>query len=245
MHPRLPGVDGAEVALEGAVGELGDLAGHLDAGRPGADDDEGQQVVDVVAARGAELGQLEGAEDPAAQLEGVVDALHARARTRRTRRGRSRTGPAPAATISESYGVTVSRPRTREVTVRALEVDVGDLAEQDPGVVLAAEDLAGRRGDLALGEDAGGDLVEQRLEQVVGGLGDHRHVDVGRAAAPCVPKSPPKPEPITTTRCRAAVEGAFSGHAPGSTRRAGHSDHRLGWGIFPAEARGGMTCRHA
>ena len=41
-----------------------------------------------------------------------------------------------------------------------------------------AEDLAGRRGDLALGEDAGRDLVEQRLEQVVGGLGDHGDVDV-------------------------------------------------------------------
>ena len=41
------------------------------------------------------------------------------------------------------------------------------------------EDLARRRRDLALGEDAGRHLVEQRLEQVVGGLRDHRDVDVG------------------------------------------------------------------
>ena len=135
--------------------------------------------VDVLPARRAELGELEGAEDPAAQLEGVVDALHARARTRRTGRCRSRTGPAPAATISESYGVTVSRPSTCEVTVRALEVDVGDLAEEHPGVALAGEDLARRRGDLALAEDAGRHLVEQRLEEVVAGLRDHRDVDVG------------------------------------------------------------------
>ena len=73
----MPGVDRPEVLLQRAVRELGDLAGHLDAGRAGADDDEGQQVVDVLAAGGAELGHLEGAEDPAAQLEGVVDALHA------------------------------------------------------------------------------------------------------------------------------------------------------------------------
>ena len=59
------------------MGELGDLAGHLDSGRAGADHDEGQQMVDVLAAAGAELGHLERAEDAPAQLEGVVDALHA------------------------------------------------------------------------------------------------------------------------------------------------------------------------
>src|SRR5215207_8098200 len=37
------GVDGAELAAQRAAGELGDLAGHLDAGRAGADDDEGEQ----------------------------------------------------------------------------------------------------------------------------------------------------------------------------------------------------------
>ncbi len=77
-HARVAAADRAEVAGEGAVGELGDLAGHLDSGRAGTDDDEGQQVVDVLAARGAELGHLERAEDPPTQLESVVDALHAR-----------------------------------------------------------------------------------------------------------------------------------------------------------------------
>ena len=64
--------------MQRALGELGDLAGHLDTGRAGTDDDEGQQVVDVLALGGHQLGQLEGTEDAAAQLEGVVDALHAR-----------------------------------------------------------------------------------------------------------------------------------------------------------------------
>jgi hypothetical protein len=59
------------------VGQFGDLAGHLDAGRPGADHDEGEQVVDVVAARRTDLGHLERTEDAAPQLERVIDALHA------------------------------------------------------------------------------------------------------------------------------------------------------------------------
>ena len=75
-HPGLAGVDPAEVVAQRAVRELGDLAGHLDAGRAGADDHEGQQPLDLLLVVG-DLGELEGAEDPAAQLEGVVDALHA------------------------------------------------------------------------------------------------------------------------------------------------------------------------
>ena len=43
-HLRLARVDGAEVAAEGVVGDLGELAGELDAGRPGADDHEGQPL---------------------------------------------------------------------------------------------------------------------------------------------------------------------------------------------------------
>ncbi len=73
---RLRRVDAPEVALEGAPGQLGDLAGHLDAGRAGADDDERHEPVDL-GLGGRELGELERAEDAAAQLEGVVDRLHA------------------------------------------------------------------------------------------------------------------------------------------------------------------------
>src|SRR5262249_6608971 len=49
---------------------------------------------------------------------------------------------------------------------------------QDPGVALLGEHLAGRRSDLALAEDPGRDLVQQRLEEVVAGLGDHGDLDV-------------------------------------------------------------------
>ena len=74
--PRLTRVDRPEVPLEGAVRELGDLTGHLDARGPGTDDDEGE--IAVALGRGSgELGPLEGTEDAATQFEGVIDALHA------------------------------------------------------------------------------------------------------------------------------------------------------------------------
>ena len=70
------GLEGAELAPEAPHGQLANLAGQLDAGRPGPHDGNGQppgplgRVVD-------HLGHLEGPEDPPPQLEGVVDGLHA------------------------------------------------------------------------------------------------------------------------------------------------------------------------
>ena len=61
--------------------------------------------------------------------------------------------------------------------MRAVEVDLGDPAQQHRGVGLPLQHLAGGRRHLALGEHAGRHLVEQRLEQVVRGLADHGHVD--------------------------------------------------------------------
>ena len=71
-------VDVTEVAVQRVAGELGDLTRHLHTGGSGTHDDEGQQVVDVLTLGGPQLGHLEGAEDAAPQLEGVVDALHPR-----------------------------------------------------------------------------------------------------------------------------------------------------------------------
>ena len=60
-----------------------------------------------------------------------------------------------------------------------LQVDVGDLAEQHLAILLVLQHHASGWRDLAFGDDAGRHLVQQRLEQVVGGLGDHLDVDVG------------------------------------------------------------------
>ena len=56
------------------VGQLGDLADHLDPGRPGPDHREGQ-VRRPLGGVGGQLGHLEGAEDVAAQVAGVLQGL--------------------------------------------------------------------------------------------------------------------------------------------------------------------------
>src|SRR5207249_1283675 len=58
-----------------------------------------------------------------------------------------------------------------------VEVDAGDRAQPGVRVGLVAQHVTNGRGDLAFGEDAGGDLVEQRLEQVVVGPVHDRDVD--------------------------------------------------------------------
>src|SRR6478752_2332531 len=70
---RLRGVEGPEVPAL-VAGDLGDLAGHLDAGRPGADDDEGQQR-GLGVGIGLELGRLEGLEDPPADGQRALERL--------------------------------------------------------------------------------------------------------------------------------------------------------------------------
>jgi hypothetical protein len=58
-----------------------------------------------------------------------------------------------------------------------LGVHVLHPAEPDVDVLLLAQHLADRRRDLALGQDPGRDLIEQRLEQVVRGAVDQRDLD--------------------------------------------------------------------
>jgi hypothetical protein len=65
------------------------------------------------------------------------------------------------------------------------DVDVDDVGQHAFDVPVALEDVAQRRRDLALGQDPGGHLVEQRLEQVVLGAVDERDHDVAAAQRPC------------------------------------------------------------
>ena len=74
--------------------QLGDLPGDLDPGRAASDHDEGQPRATRLRVL-LVLRHLEGAEDPPAQLQGVVDGLHARRERERTRRARSTTARRP------------------------------------------------------------------------------------------------------------------------------------------------------
>src|SRR5581483_6749556 len=58
-----------------------------------------------------------------------------------------------------------------------LRIDVLGLAEEDVGVLVAAEDAADRRADFAGRERAGRDLIEERLEEMEVAAVDERDVD--------------------------------------------------------------------
>ena len=95
-------VDRAKVAAQRVARQLGDLAGHLDAGRAGADDDERQPGA---APRGVvvELGRLEGATAAVVEPRPRSRATSPPALRRASRRGRSTSSCEPPATISVSY----------------------------------------------------------------------------------------------------------------------------------------------
>jgi hypothetical protein len=64
-------------------------------------------------------------------------------------------------------------------------IDVDDVGQQALDVPVVLEDVAQRRRDLPLGQDPGGHLVEQRLEQVVLRAVDERDRGVAAAQRPC------------------------------------------------------------
>ena len=66
-----------KVSGEGSVGEIGDGAGHLDASRAAADDDEGQQRA-LALGIGLQLGGLEGEQDLAPNGRRVGEPLESR-----------------------------------------------------------------------------------------------------------------------------------------------------------------------
>ncbi len=154
-----------------------DLARQLDAGGPGPDHHEGQAAFALGRIRG-DLGGLERAQDAATQLQRVVDALHP--------------GREGGVLVVAEVGLlgagghdqaVVGRHRfhAHQVGLDRLrgEVDGPDIAPQHPDVLLAAQDQPGGRRDVALGQDSGGHLIEQRLENVRGRFRDHGDVDVG------------------------------------------------------------------
>ena len=63
----------------------------------------------------------------------------------------------------------------------AVDVNAGHLGEEHLHIWVVTEDVAQRRGYLARREDAGGYLVEERLEEMVVAPVDQRYIDVARS----------------------------------------------------------------
>ena len=68
QHLGMARVRLAVLAWQHVVCQLGDLAGHLDAGWPRADDDEGQPLLTELVI-GLDLGRLEREQDPVTQMD--------------------------------------------------------------------------------------------------------------------------------------------------------------------------------
>ena len=171
-HPRALGVDVAEVRRQRVARQFGDGAGELDAGRPGADDREGQQRRPAVRV-GLEFGALEGEQDPAADHGRVLEGLQA---------GRER-----FPFVMAEIGVARARAEDERVVGHGLApveqdaprlgIDADDRGQHRRHLGAPAHDPADRPGDLREAERRGGGLVEQGLEQVVVAPVDQRHPD--------------------------------------------------------------------
>ena len=165
-HLRVGRVDPAEVALEGVAGEFGDLPGDLDAGRAAADDDERQpRAAGAGVVLG--LGHLERAEDPAPQLQGVVDRLHPRRPAGElvvAEVGLPGAGGDDQAVVGVVRGRAVG-PGRGDDPARQVESGDGGQFHQTLRWRRRMSRIAGAISPF--GEDPGRDLVQQRLEQVV------------------------------------------------------------------------------
>ena len=170
------GSNDAELAPQAACRELADLPGDLDAGGPGADDHDREPLLLLGEAR-RDLGHLERAEDPALQLERVVDRLHP------GREDRELVVAEVRLTGARGHDQAVVGHVERHVGNPArvhhppVEVEAGDLGELDRDVPRVAEHVPQRRRDLAGWQDAGRHLVEQRLEEVVVAPVEQGHLD--------------------------------------------------------------------
>ena len=210
--------------------ELADLARELDAGRSGADHRRSSTTPAARSGSVVDLGHLERAEDPPAQLERVVDRLHGRREEREL-------------VVTEVR--LVHAGGHDEAVVRHLDriVQAGS-ARTRPGARgrtrsprparrvmfwYAVQHLTQRRRDLARGEDSGRHVVQQRLEQVMvspveqdtstGILPRNRHA--GRP-----PKPPPRRRRDVVARLRRALGDVDGVDPPGLRARSAGVEHR-------------------
>jgi hypothetical protein len=119
------------------------------------------------------LGGLEGDQDLAPDARRVVDRLESRG-VARPFVVAEELMPGPGGHDQRVVGY---RAAVGQLDLTLDRVEPDRLAQQDRGVVISAEDAAQRLGDVAGRDRAGGDLVQQRLEDVVVAPIDEGQVD--------------------------------------------------------------------
>lgn len=156
--------------------DLPDLSREFDTGRPTADECEGEPLPPLPFVRGR-LGHLERPVDPSADVQRVVQGLHAggvRGELVVPEVGLAHAHRDDQIVVRQREGCAVGPPGVDQPGAR---VHVGGFGQHAAHVVVAPQDRAKRLRDLPLGQDPGGALVQQRLEEVVGAAVDHGHRD--------------------------------------------------------------------
>ena len=141
-----------EVVREGChARELADLPGHLDSGRAGADDDEGEPGGAPLRI-GLPFGGLEGAEKAVAHGQRALQRLHLGRRARAIRRGRSTSSASRRRRSACRRGSSAAPGHAGDrasCSSRASRSKSSTSAMHDVDIAVALEDRAQRIGDLA------------------------------------------------------------------------------------------------
>ncbi len=164
--PRRSGIDAAELRLERGPRHGRQRACHLDPGRSRPDQHERQKIL-LTARIALDLGELEQLQDSVAHRQHVGDRL----RIRRDLRPLIVPKVTPGGAGRQDQEVVTNGPDAEPGLVHGdgalLWIHAEDFGHLDHRVLLAAQQMADGGGDLDSGEDAGGDLIQQWLKQMM------------------------------------------------------------------------------
>ena len=146
--------------------QLSDRSGKLDAGRASAHQHEGHLASAFFRVIGR-FRQFKRTQDLGSDRFSVVEALEARRKPRElvmTEIARTHSGGDHQEVVLE---FSTANPRANNLDGASSEIDAPDLGQQHAEVLLFRLKLTDRRRYLGWRQNGGGDLVQQRLEDMV------------------------------------------------------------------------------
>ena len=161
MYFGLCGVDSAKIVLQHDLSEFRERTGHFDASGPAADNDHGELFFDFSVV-GGRFGLFEGEEHFFADRHRIIEALQTESVPR----------PLVLAEVARFRAERddeeiVIEHAIAEMGLFGLQVDARDLPHERGDVFVLGEDAAQRLRDLCHGQSRSGDLIQQRLEEVM------------------------------------------------------------------------------
>ena len=172
QHAGFPGIDVPKVAAHVELGNIADGACQFHAGRSSADNDKIQRRMPTVLDH-LPLGQLEGQQHAAANLQSIFNGLEARSQRRPlilAEVGMSRAGG--------EHQVVPPYARARaERDCASGDVEGHHFVHQHFGISLAAHNAADWLGNVCRRQHGKRDLVKERLKRVVVAAVDYGNVD--------------------------------------------------------------------